>query len=65
MNLELFTAVAFGVVLGLGMGWMTAWRLARKLEFHGVRLCAWDRPFDPQAQSARDNVTSINRGSQL
>lgn len=49
MKLELVTAIAFGMLAGFCFGWLTSWRLARKLEHHGVKLSAWDRHFDAQA----------------
>lgn len=49
MTLETVAAIAFGLLAGFSLGWVTAWRLARKLEHFGVRLSQWDRPFDQQA----------------
>lgn len=61
MTLESVLAVIFGIVAGFCLGWVTSWRLARKLEAHGVPLWKWDRPFD--AQAAVDNVTPFERQS--
>lgn len=38
-----------GVIAGFGLGYVTAWRFARKLEAHEVVLADWDRPYDAQA----------------
>jgi hypothetical protein len=49
MSLETLTAIAIGMLIGFSLGWVTSWRLARKLEHFGVRLSQWDKPFDSQA----------------
>jgi hypothetical protein len=36
-----------GAVVGGVTGYTLAWRLARKLEAHGVRLRDWDHPYAP------------------
>lgn len=61
MTPESLLVLIFGMVAGFGLGWVTAWRLARKLEAHGVQLWKWDRPFDPQA--VVDNVRPFERQS--
>jgi hypothetical protein len=53
MNADTLLVLIFGVVCGFGLGWPTAWRLARKLEHHGVQLSSWDKPFDLQAPEPR------------
>lgn len=40
--------IIFGLAAGFWMGWVQAWRLARKLERHEVVLAEWDEPFDAQ-----------------
>lgn len=39
-----------GLVCGLSLGYVTAWRFARKLERHDVVLADWDQPFDIKAE---------------
>lgn len=46
--------IIFGLAAGFWMGWVQAWRLARKLERHEVVLADWDQPHDlsaPQGQA--------------
>ena len=47
----------FGMVAGFSLGYVTAWRFARKLEHHNVELAAWDTHFDagagPREQSGK------------
>lgn len=38
-----------GLTTGFGLGYVTSWRLARKLEHHGVVLADWDNHYDAQA----------------
>jgi membrane protein DedA with SNARE-associated domain len=40
-----------GVVIGLVAGYVAAWRLARKLEAHGIVLQAWDEDDWQQRQA--------------
>ena len=39
---EVWVTLVMGMVVGIGAGFATAWRMARKLEHHGVKLSAWD-----------------------
>lgn len=41
-NAEAWVTLVMGAILGIALGFAAAWRLARKLEHHGVRLAAWD-----------------------
>ena len=41
-NAELWVSLFAGVCLGGGLGFLAAWRLGRKLEYHGVRLRDWE-----------------------
>ena len=38
--------IIVGVLAGFSLGYVTAWRFARKLERHDVVLAEWDQPFD-------------------
>lgn len=46
MSPESFGALFFGVLAGAVMGWFSAWRFARKLEYHDVELWKWDQHVD-------------------
>ena len=61
MNSDSLLLIAFGLLCGFSLGWVTSWRLARKLEHHGVQLWRWDKPLDLQA--APDNVARFERQS--
>ncbi len=41
--------ILFGLLTGFGLGYVTAWRFARKLERHEVVLAEWDMPYDIEA----------------
>ena len=46
--------VIFGMLFGGFLGYVTAWRLARKLEHYDVVLADWDQQIDlakPQAKT--------------
>jgi hypothetical protein len=49
--------VIFGMLFGGFLGYVTAWRLARKLEHYDVVLADWDQQIDlaakPPAQIAK------------
>ena len=45
--------IVFGMTAGFALGYVTAWRFARKLEAHDVVLAEWDVPYDAQAQQQR------------
>lgn len=45
--------IVFGTIAGFALGYVTAWRFARKLEHHGVELAEWDQPYDAQATPQR------------
>jgi hypothetical protein len=49
MNSDTLVILMLGMCSGGALGYVTAWRMARKLEAHGVRLSHWDKPFDMQA----------------
>jgi positive regulator of sigma E activity len=49
MNAEQLLLVIFGLVAGGCLGYVTAWRFARKLEAHEVVLADWDCQYDMQA----------------
>ena len=51
MSTDTLLALLFGMLAGGVFGWLTAWRFARKLEHHEVRLSDWDRPYDMPADS--------------
>jgi hypothetical protein len=38
-----------GLTGGFCLGYVTAWRFARKLEHHDVVLAEWDQSYDAQA----------------
>ncbi|MDP2319596.1 MAG: hypothetical protein Q8O42_09700 [Acidobacteriota bacterium] len=44
--------VLVGLAVGFPLGYVTAWRFARKLEKHEVVLAEWDQPFDAAAPRA-------------
>lgn len=50
MNANDILLLAFGMLAGFALGYVTSWRFARKLEHHSVRLWAWDQHWDAQAQ---------------
>lgn len=62
MTAESALLILFGMLSGGWLGYLTAWRTARKLEHHGVLLWKWDRHFD--AQATPDNVVPLTRQSQ-
>lgn len=53
MTPESLLVLLFGLVAGFALGYVTSWRMARKLEAHGVALWRWDRPLDMQATPER------------
>lgn len=42
MTTEHILLILGGFAAGFGLGWVQAWRHARTLEHHGVRLVDWD-----------------------
>ncbi|CAB4187242.1 hypothetical protein UFOVP1601_13 [uncultured Caudovirales phage] len=50
MTADALLLIVAGVAAGFALGYVTAWRLARKLEQHEVVLAEWDRPFDIKAE---------------
>lgn len=52
---EIWISLFGGVLLGVGLGWAAAWRMALKLERVGVGLAEWDAtdPRDPQFVEAK------------
>jgi len=42
MGGELWVSLMLGAAIGVIGGAAVAWRMARKLEFHGIRLRDWD-----------------------
>jgi hypothetical protein len=40
--------IIVGVIGGFCLGYVTAWRFARKLEHHDVVLADWDQHYDAQ-----------------
>lgn len=38
--------IIFGLICGGALGWVSAWRFARKLELYQVPLCKWDTFID-------------------
>jgi hypothetical protein len=42
--------VIVGLAAGFALGHAHAWRFARKLEHHRVRLVDWDQSFDAHAE---------------
>jgi len=58
---ESFLVLIFGMVCGGFLGYVSAWRLARKLEHHGVALWKWDEPIDLAAP--RTKAKPIDLGS--
>lgn len=53
---ESWITLVLGVVVGLVIGWAATWRMARKLEHHGVRLKAWD-----EAEYQSVHLTAVER----
>jgi hypothetical protein len=51
MNADLLLVLILGLVAGGALGYVTAWRFARKLEHHKVVLAEWDNAYDAQAKS--------------
>jgi hypothetical protein len=47
---EGYVLFAFGLLFGGWLGYVTAWKLARKLEYHRVSLADWDQPLDLKAE---------------
>jgi hypothetical protein len=47
---EGYVLFAFGLLFGGWLGYVTSWRLARKLEHHRVSLADWDQPLDLKAE---------------
>ena len=39
---DIWIGLMAGAIVGAGIGWANAWRLARKLEAHRVKLRDWD-----------------------
>lgn len=65
MTAETALILLFGMVSGGALGYITAWRFARKLEAHEVVLADWDRHFDPQApRDTAANLRGFTRESQ-
>jgi hypothetical protein len=62
MTAEITLVLIFGMVAGGALGYATAWRQARKLEFHGVELAAWDQHFDLGA-GPKENTHEMPRRS--
>jgi len=48
MNSDSLLLILLGLCAGWGVGYVQAWRFARKLERHEVVLAEWDQPFDVQ-----------------
>lgn len=55
MTSDMLLVLIVGLVGGGVLGYLTAWRFARKLEHHEVVLADWDRPFDLQAPRDRSS----------
>jgi len=49
MSAESLLVFFVGMLAGGGLGYVTAWRFARRLEHHNVELWKWDQHFDLQA----------------
>lgn len=56
MTSDMWLVLIFGMVTGFALGHLHTWRMARKLEHHGVVLADWDRPFDAQAPQPSGKV---------
>lgn len=52
MNESMIISLLAGLMVGGGAGYVHAWRLARKLEAHQVRLRDWDT-YDWEAENYR------------
>jgi hypothetical protein len=52
MNETILLTLLLGAIVGMGAGFAYAWRLARKLEAHQVRLRDWDA-YDWEAENYR------------
>ena len=61
MTAEHMLLVIFGLVAGGALGYVTAWRFARKLEHHEVVLAEWDQPMDMQAPRPARVIGSIRQ----
>jgi hypothetical protein len=53
--------VLVGLAAGFALGHAQAWRFARKLEHHRVRLVDWDQLFDAHAEvnGAQATITPL------
>ena len=52
--------IALGIVFGWAMGYLQAWRFARRLEHHEVVLAEWDADTDLSKSRGRASVTGID-----
>lgn len=50
MTADSLLLIIVGVCAGFALGYVQAWRFARKLERHEVVLAEWDQPFDVKAE---------------
>lgn len=60
MTSDSILLIVVGLLFGGWFGHAHAWRMARKLEHHGVRLDKWDEHFDAQAPAVA-SVTNLRR----
>lgn len=65
MNADALLILLFGVMLGFSLGYVTAWRFARRLEWCDVKLSKWDQPWDAHtpAMPKQSGIFPIDRQS--
>ena len=65
MTADALLLIVVGVLAGFSLGYVTAWRFARKLEHHEVVLAEWDHAFDiqqaPQLRAGTEHELSRTR----
>ena len=64
MTAEHALLIAFGMLAGGALGYVTTWRFARRLEHHGVTLIDWDtKQIDYQATRPAKVIHDTRLGS--
>lgn len=56
--------ILIGLAGGYALGYVQAWRFARKLEQHDVVLADWDQPYDTQAKQVATTFHAPRRAGQ-
>lgn len=57
MNLEILSALAFGMAMGVGLGWWRCMVYARKLRHFAINLDEWAH-YDPAVRQSREGSES-------